>query len=115
MLTFGVDLSSLGLGDMAPMNFELRHANGENDDQSDMKQDSVKLETLLNRLKSISEQRGADKKVHSFKKKVIVSCVLEDKTPKELIKGAQSYYFLSLNERFINHIQIVLAVKFVAI
>ena len=144
------------------MEFELRHANRDGDDQSDVKQDLVKLEEQLNRLKSKSEQlnerakkeekalreqkqqrktkadkarasyyqnldntiaqtlcdygaglrqlsknehvtfvislgagdkNGADKKVHTFKKKDIVSCVLEDKTPQELIKGAQSYYF----------------------
>jgi HSP20 family molecular chaperone IbpA len=33
------------------------------------------------------------KKIHTFSKKDIVSCVMEDKTPAQLLKAANSYYF----------------------
>jgi flagellar biosynthesis GTPase FlhF len=36
---------------------------------------------------------GNTKKIHAFSKKDIVSCVMEGKTPAQLLNAAQSYYF----------------------
>lgn len=36
---------------------------------------------------------GADKKIHTFTKKNIVDCVMEEKTPEQLLNSAESYYF----------------------
>jgi flagellar motility protein MotE (MotC chaperone) len=40
-----------------------------------------------------SEQWGHSKKIHTFSKKSIIECVMENKTPAQLLKSAQSYYF----------------------
>jgi hypothetical protein len=40
-----------------------------------------------------TEKSGQTKKIHSFSKKDIVDCVMENKTPSQLLDAAQSYYF----------------------
>jgi hypothetical protein len=37
--------------------------------------------------------KNISKKIHSFTKKNIISCIMEDKTSTELLKSAESYYF----------------------
>ncbi len=36
---------------------------------------------------------GPVKKIHTFKKQDIIACVMQDKTPQQLLQSAQSYYY----------------------
>lgn len=40
-----------------------------------------------------NDGEGHAKKIHSFSKKDIVACVMEDKTPAELLKAGNAYFF----------------------